>query len=575
MIFILLFLVSFVQAAQFVFVIPSFNNQECYKKNLDSVFFQSIDDYRVIYIDDASTDHTGDLVESYVEARPSLKEKFTLLRNPENRGALANLYNAVWQCDPNEIVVTVDGDDWLAHRDVLKQLKEVYKDKNVWLTYGQFIYYPEYKPGSGDEVPKEVIQQNSFRKQSLGTSALRTFYAGLFHQIKKEDLLQNGKFFKTGYDLAITIPMLEMAGRHSRFVPQISYVYNIASPINDHKVHIEDQESVDHLIRKKEKYRPLTHYNQSGVAKRVYITPGFWGALFEADNPFYNRDNGLEVLCNLRETAAKKGIELIQADSLEDLEEFEYLVLFDVFLDQLPFLENLPKEKLILFLWEPASVNPENFDLENHRFFSKIYTWDDSLVDNERYFKFYYPRLLPQIKDLIPYSFKRFSTLIACNKYSSLEGELYSERRNLIAFFDKTPGLDFELFGKGWSGQSKNYQGAIDKKVDVLKYYRFCFAYENIQSVPGYITEKIFDCFQAGTVPIYWGAPNISKYIPPGCFIDRTQFESQEALYHYLKTLSESEYEQYMENIRQFLDSDAAKLYSKEHFIQTFMEMIL
>ncbi len=45
----------------FVFIIASYNNSEWYKNNLDSVFAQDYENYRIIYIDDASPDGTGHL----------------------------------------------------------------------------------------------------------------------------------------------------------------------------------------------------------------------------------------------------------------------------------------------------------------------------------------------------------------------------------------------------------------------------------------------------------------------------------------------------------------------------------
>ena len=41
-----------------------------------------------------------------------------------------------------------------------------------------------------------------------------------------------------------------------------------------------------------------------------------------------------------------------------------------------------------------------------------------------------------------------------------------------------------------------------------------------MRNVNGYVTEKIFDAFKAGCVPVYWGAENITKYVPAECFID-------------------------------------------------------
>src|SRR5271170_3453958 len=114
--------------------------------------------------------------------------------------------------------------------------------------------------------------------------------------------------------------------------------------------------------------------------KKIYITPGYWGELFSIGNPIFNRDNCLDVLYRLREVARKSGYELLQADNLHSLQDFECLIVFDIFLDQLEQLSQYPKEKKILFLWEPPSVLPENFNLDNHSSFSKVYTWHDGLV---------------------------------------------------------------------------------------------------------------------------------------------------------------------------------------------------
>ncbi len=561
------------QDRSFVVVIPSYKNKEWCQRNLDSVFSQTYTHFRVIYVDDASPDGTGALVREYIQ-KYHLEDRVTLIQNEKRVGALANIYKAVWLCASNEIVVGLDGDDWFAHHEVLSELNQVYADSSVWLTYGQFIYYPSYQEGIGCEIPRDVVEKNEFRTYTRGTTALRTFYAGLFQQIKKEDLLYNGEFFPMAWDLAMFIPMLEMAGHHIAFVPQVSYVYNIGNPINDHKVNEGLQAELDRYVRRQSKYQPLLHFNQKGPVKKVYITPGLWGELFSIGNPIFNRDNCLDVMYRLREKAKESGFQLLQADQLDPSEEFEYLIVYDVFLDQLPYLERFPKEKLILFLWEPPSVIPENYNVENHRIFSKVFTWNDALVDNTKYFKFFYPVQRPMIANPIGYEWKRLCTLVSCNKESSFPTELYTARRQLIDFFESFSNDDFDLYGKWWPAHLRTYRGPIDKKVDVLKHYKFCFAYENTKNISGYITEKIFDCFQAATVPVYWGAPNIAQHIPSGCFIDRESFSSNEELYAYLKNMPEEQYRGYIKHIEQYLVSDAAQQYTKDHFISIFMNLI-
>ena len=56
-------------------------------------------------------------------------------------------------------------------------------------------------------------------------------------------------------------------------------------------------------------------------------------------------------------------------------------------------------------------------------------------------------------------------------------------------------------------------------KIEFQKQYKFSIAFEN-KSAPGYITEKIWDAFLAGTIPIYWGCPNIGDFFNPASFIN-------------------------------------------------------
>src|SRR3972149_3997208 len=58
-------------------------------------------------------------------------------------------------------------------------------------------------------------------------------------------------------------------------------------------------------------------------------------------------------------------------------------------------LARLPKEKLILFAWEPPTVQKRLYRDKTYKLFSKIYTWNDDLVDNVKFFKFYYPVCRP------------------------------------------------------------------------------------------------------------------------------------------------------------------------------------
>ncbi|MBM3893276.1 glycosyltransferase family 2 protein [Candidatus Dependentiae bacterium] len=211
---------------RFVFIVPGYNNALWYKKNLESIFMQNYCNYHIIYIDDASTDGTDRLVQDFVKEW-GMESRFTLIKNKERKYMAYNRYMAVHLCADTDICIALDGDDWLAHDQVLTYYNKVYQDKNVWMTYGSYTCFP-----SGDQgrvcarLPDKVIQKNSIRQNRWTASHLKTFYAWLFKLIPVECFKYKDTFFTGSTDLAMMYPMLEMAHFYSKFVSQKTYVYN-------------------------------------------------------------------------------------------------------------------------------------------------------------------------------------------------------------------------------------------------------------------------------------------------------------------------------------------------------------
>jgi len=239
-------------------------------------------------------------------------------------------------------------------------------------------------------------------------------------------------------------------------------------------------------------------------------------------------------------------------------------------------LHKLPKEKLILFMWEPPIRSRKMYSSKIQNCFSKIYTWNDDLVDNQIYFKFYYPVLQPMIENVPDFEEKKLCTLVCgatTDKSRHHPNELYSHRIKAIRFFENCKEEGFAFYGRNWDAHKyPSYQGPISDKIAVIKEYRFTLCYENCRDIPGYITEKIFDCFAAGTIPIYWGANNIEDYIPKQCFIDRRDFANLEQLYAFIKGMKKDEYEIYLQNIKIYLKSEKAALFSEKHFEEIFFD---
>ena len=90
----------------------------------------------------------------------------------------------------------------------------------------------------------------------------------------------------------------------------------------------------------------------------------------------------------------------------------------------------------------------------------------------------------------------------------------------------------------------------------------------------GYVTEKIFDILQAGSVPIYWGAPNIETYVNPNAFIDRRDFKNDAALAVYLKNMKGGEYEKMILAGQEYLKTEQFKKFLPEYFCDRIIEVL-
>lgn len=240
-----------------VVVILSYNNAHWYKRNLNSIFNQKYSNFQVIYLDDCSTDWTGDLVERYVYQN-GWQDKCKIIKNTERKFRMENFYDVVHKfCGDGKIIVEVDGDDWLINENVFSAINRAYSDSEVWMTYGSYTMWPHQGFCYGESFPDDVVKNNSYRSYKWVASHLKTFYAWLFKKIKKEDLQYQGKFLERAVDLGYMFPMLEMAGGRFKFIEDVLYVYNRSNPINVDKVDRDKVILFNKIIREKPCYEKL------------------------------------------------------------------------------------------------------------------------------------------------------------------------------------------------------------------------------------------------------------------------------------------------------------------------------
>ncbi len=316
--------------------------------------------------------------------------------------------------------------------------------------------------------------------------------------------------------------------------------------------------------------------------------------IFQWDHPT-NRDNCYYPYWLLKNEFLKACIEIntVDVNSGKDVE-------FELHQDVQRIVCDVPAYVMLL---ESPVIRPDDQNKELLAHYRKVFTWNDDLIDGHRYIKINTPN------NIIVNEFRgwhgrdRLCCMIAGNKSANQTSplELYSERVRTIRWFEQHAPQDFDLFGTGWDAPAArqgllgkvlgrlqrqlfsrigkvnfpSYRGKVVSKLETLQRYRFSICYENVRDIPGYITEKIFDSFFAGCVPVYWGASNVSTHIPETCFIDRRKFANHEDLYKFMHSMTETEYTCYQEQIATFLTSEQARPFSAEFFAETICTTIV
>lgn len=134
-----------------------------------------------------------------------------------------------------------------------------------------------------------------------------------------------------------------------------------------------------------------------------------------------------------------------------------------------------------------------------------------------------------------------------CSLIASKRGHLTGHRlRHALVDHVRAEGLDVAIMGRGYNPFGPKHEG--------LAPYRYSVVIEN-SSEAGYFTEKLVDCCLCGTVPIYWGAPDIAEYFDArGLIICHNESDLRAALAQMSEVDFDERAEAIAENLRRALD---------------------
>jgi glycosyltransferase involved in cell wall biosynthesis len=207
---------------------------------LNSIVNQNMTDWEACVVLDPVGDQT------FEKAKRFASPKIKVIQNESQLYALPNILKCVEELKPSDddVLVTVDADDWLEGANALTILDGYYKrEPNLLVTHGSWQSYPNKNEITNNNAYSELDFNKGIRKVGFRASHLRTFKYKLWKRINVEDMKgPDGDFYKSAWDLAFMWPLVEMAGVHrTRYIPEVLYNYNQETPFNDAKVRLEEQ----------------------------------------------------------------------------------------------------------------------------------------------------------------------------------------------------------------------------------------------------------------------------------------------------------------------------------------------
>jgi len=191
-------------------------------------------------------------------------------------------------------------------------------------------------------------------------------------------------------------------------------------------------------------------------------------------------------------------------------------------------------KRKIAWLLEPYERKPELYKwvIRNNKKFDLILTHDRDLLDLNRNFEFVpFGSTWIRTEDQKIHKKSKLLTIIASFKKETFGHML---RHSTIEKF----GKKMDVYGSGYKW--------VDDKIEALKDYMFQIVIENSKK-DYWFTEKLIDCFLAGTIPIYWGCPSIEKYFDVNGMI---QFDTIEELEEILKKIDQKMYQKMLPSIK-------------------------
>lgn len=164
----------------------------------------------------------------------------------------------------------------------------------------------------------------------------------------------------------------------------------------------------------------------------------------------------------------------------------------------------------ILWVAEPNEVsNIKERVIKNHKNFNLILTWDEEILTKCEN-SILYPFGTSWILDFI-FNEKEYKITTLIGGKSSLYGHKFRHKLPEVLKDSNIPVDIFNSVNLPYSELDGVKKIKDPSKKNELFYSQYHIAIENVRH-NNYFSEKLIDCFQTKTIPIYYGAPNIGNF---------------------------------------------------------------
>lgn len=220
---------------KFCFIIPSYNNELWIEKNIKSILLQNYTNYHIYYTNDLSNDNTLHILNKLIKIY-NLHNKITVYNNSNRIYQGLSRYQMYQNNNilDDDILILLDGDDFLYHSNVLNILNNIYQ-KGYEMTYGQFLYWTKEEGlgniGGNKSFPKDIIHNKAYRNYPFITQHLRTMKKKIIKDIDKNNFYDwNNNIINSCTDLIESFHCLEKTDKHINS-EHILLVYNKTNSI--------------------------------------------------------------------------------------------------------------------------------------------------------------------------------------------------------------------------------------------------------------------------------------------------------------------------------------------------------